>query len=209
MNDLLLSFISALTTLFDGNLGWAILALSLAARLALMPITLGMARKGLVNQRKIKALQPELEQLKERLRDRPQEMMAEMSKLYERNGVKFFDRSTLIGALLQLPVFALLYEAIKDASAKGGPFLWMKSLASPDGWLTVLVLVLSAVATYYFPTASESTQHMMVYLQVIVTGLFIWQLSAGLALYWLASSVVSVLQTVVLRWEARRVPSTF
>jgi membrane protein insertase Oxa1/YidC/SpoIIIJ len=42
---------------------------------------------------------------------------------------------------------------------------------------------------------------LMVALQVAIMAFMLWKLSAGLGLYWAASSGVNVLQTVVLRRE--------
>jgi YidC/Oxa1 family membrane protein insertase len=200
MNDTLASLMAFLASLFDGSMGWAILCLALAVRLVLLPLTLRLSRKMLANQQKMKALAPQVEAIRARLKDKPQEAFAAVSALYKEHGVKLFDRSSLIGALVQLPVFGLLYRTVSNASAGSGPFLWMKSLASPDAALTAFVLLLTGVAAYYFPSASEPAM-LMVALQVVIMAFMLWKLSAGLGLYWAASSGVNVLQTMVLRRE--------
>jgi YidC/Oxa1 family membrane protein insertase len=200
MNETLASLMAFLASLFDGSMGWAILCLALAVRLVLLPLTLRLSRKMLANQQKMKALAPQVEAIRARLKDKPQEAFAAVSALYKEHGVKLFDRSSLIGALVQLPVFGLLYRTVSNASAGSGPFLWMKSLASPDAALTAFVLLLTGVAAYYFPSASEPAM-LMVALQVVIMAFMLWKLSAGLGLYWAASSGVNVLQTMVLRRE--------
>ncbi len=207
MNDLLLSMMSNLSQLFGGNMGWTILFLSLAVRFALLPLTLHLARKMLANPRKIKALQPQVDEIRTRLASQPQQMMAAMSKLYQDNGAKFIDASSLVGGLVQLPVFGLMYTAIGNVAAGSGSFLWVRNLANPDLLLTGLVLAITALSSYYFPSMGGNAQTMMVIVQVVVTGLFIWKLSAALGLYWLGSSVVGAIQTVVLRLEQRRAPN--
>lgn len=203
MNDTLAALMSSLASLFDGSMGWAILLLALAVRLALLPLTLHLSRKMLANQRKMKALQPQADAIKARLKDDPQQMFAAVSALYKEHGVKVFDRSSLLGALVQWPVFGLLYRAISQAGAGGRPFLWMKSLAVPDTALTAIVLVLTAVAAYCFPSGSDPSMLMMA-VQVAVMAFMVWKLSAGLGLYWAASSSVNVVQTLVLRRERQR-----
>jgi YidC/Oxa1 family membrane protein insertase len=201
MNDTLASLMAFLASLFDGSMGWAILCLALAVRLLLLPLTLRLSRRMLANQQKMKALAPQVEAIRERLKDKPQEAFAAVSALYKEHGVQLFDRSSLVGALVQLPVFGLLYRTVSNASAGSGPFLWMKSLASPDAALTAFVLLLTGVAAYYFPSASADPSMLMVALQVAIMAFMLWKLSAGLGLYWAASSGVNVLQTVVLRRE--------
>jgi YidC/Oxa1 family membrane protein insertase len=201
MNDSLAALMSFLASLFDGSMGWAILCLALALRFALLPLTLHMARKALANQQKIKALQPKVEEIRARLKDKPQEAFAAVAALYKENGVRLVDRSTLLGALVQLPVFGLLYRTVSHASAGSGPFLWMRSLASPDAALTALILLLTGLAAYYYPSAGADSSMLMVAMQVALMAFMVWKLSAGLGLYWAASSGVNVVQTLVLRRE--------
>jgi YidC/Oxa1 family membrane protein insertase len=199
MNDTLASLMQFLASLFAGSMGWAILCLALAVRLVLLPLTLHLSRKMLANQQKMNALAPQAEAIRERLKDKPQEAFAAVSALYKENGVRLFDRSSLLGALVQLPVFGLLYKTVSNASAGSGPFLWMKSLASPDAALTAFVLLLTGIAAYYFPSASAEPGMLMIAIQVAIMAFMLWKLSAGLGLYWAASSGVNLVQAVVLR----------
>jgi YidC/Oxa1 family membrane protein insertase len=204
MNDILASSMSGIAMLFDGNMGWAILLLALSVRLALLPLTLHLSRTMLSNQQKIKLLQPQVDAIKERLAAKPAEMFAAISALYKANGAHVVDRSSLIGLLVQLPVFGLLYKAISNASSGAGPFLWMKSLATPDAAVTAIVLLLTAISAYYMPSAASGPAMFMVAVQVLVTAFILWKLSAGLGLYWVASASVGAVQTSVLRRERRR-----
>jgi YidC/Oxa1 family membrane protein insertase len=204
MNELLAGLMAFLASLFDGGMGWAILLLALAVRLALLPLTLHLSRKMLANQRKMHVLRPQVDAIKQRLTGNPQAAVAAVSALYKEHGVHVVDRSSLVGALLQLPVFAVLYKAVSQASAGSTSFLWMKSLALPDTALTAIVLLLTGIAAWYFPSASGDAATLTVGLQVIMMAFVVWKLSAGLGLYWAASSGVSALQTLVLRRERRR-----
>jgi YidC/Oxa1 family membrane protein insertase len=206
MNKFLDGLMSALASLFEGNMGWAILVLALTVRLALLPLTLHLSRKMLVNQRKIRDLQPQVDAIRERLKHDPQALFAAVSKLYRQNGADVFDRSCILGAFVQLPVFGLLYKTVSNASAAGGSFLWMRNLASFDAVVTAVVLVLTGIAAYYLPSGSNAPSTVMVAVQIAITAIFLWKMSAGLGLYWVASSGVSIVQNVVLRREQKRVP---
>lgn len=208
MNEFLMSSMSVLASLFDGSAGWAIVALALAVRLALLPLTLHLSRKMLANQRKIKALQPQADAIKARFKDDPRQMFAAISALYKGAGARLVDRSSIAGALAQWPVFALVYQAVSAAGSGKSSFLWIKSLASPDAALTGLVLALTALAAWYMPTAAADTAVLMTLVQVIVTALVVWQLASAVGLYWAASSAVGVLQSLILRHEQRRIPTT-
>jgi len=125
-------------------------------------------------------------------------MFAAMSALYKENDARMFDRSSLLGALVQLPVFGLLYKAITNASA--GSFLWIRNLAAPDTVLTLVVLALTAVAAYYAPTTAADTAMVMMAVQILGTAFIVWKLAAGVGLYWAVSAFASVVQNFVLRY---------
>lgn len=205
MNEFLGGLMFSLASLFEGNMGWAILLLALTVRLALLPLTLHLSRKMQINQRKVRSLQPQVDVIRERLKHDPQAMFAAVSELYRKNGAHVIDRSSIVGALVQLPVFGLLYKTVSNASAAGGSFLWIRNLASFDVALTAIVLLLTAIATYYVPSGSNPPAALMVAAQIAITAFFMWKLSAGLGLYWVASSGVSVIQNLVLRREQKRV----
>ncbi|MBQ5946183.1 membrane protein insertase YidC [Massilia sp. ST3] len=201
MNEFLGAAMSSLAQLFGGSMGWAILALALVVRLALLPLTLRLARRMLANQQKMKELQPQVDAIKQRLAADPKAMFAAISALYREHGVSLFDRSALVGALVQWPVFALVLKAVGNAGT--GAFLWIRNLATPDTALTMLVLLLTAVAAWAMPSAS-GTPILMLVVQVVAMALVIWKLGAGMGLYWAASAFVNLVQGGVLRIEQRR-----
>lgn len=205
MNEFLDGLMSSFASLFGGNMGWAILLLALAVRLALLPLTLHLSRRMLSNQRKIRDLQPRVDAIRERLKHDPRAMFAAVSDLYRQNGAHMIDRSSVLGALVQLPVFGLLYKTISNASAAGGAFFWMRNLASFDAALTVIVLLLTGIAAYYVPSGAHPPAALMIAAQIAITALFLWKLSAGLGLYWAASSGVTIIQNAVLRREQKHV----
>lgn len=202
MNEILAAAMTQLSMLFNGNMGWTILALALVVRLALFPLTLHLSRRMLANQQKIKTLQPQVDAIKARLASDPKAMFAAISALYKENDARMVDRSSLLGALVQLPVFGLLYKTITNASS--GSFLWIRNLASPDTALTLVVLALTAVAAYYAPTTAADTAMVMMAVQILVTAFILWKLAAGVGLYWAVSAFASVVQSLVLRYEQRR-----
>lgn len=154
--------------------------------------------------RQISELKPQVDAIRTRLAADPAAMLAAISVLYKQHGVALFDRSSLLGMLIQLPMFGLLYQAVSNAGAGKGGFLWMKSLASPDAVLTAIVLLLNAVSAYYFPSAAGGVPALMIVVQVAVTAFVMWKLSAAMGLYWAASASLNTVQTLMLHREQRR-----
>lgn len=122
-----------------------------------------------------------------------------MQKLYRKHNCNLFDLPALIGSIAPLPLFGLVYGAIRGSLTASSAFLWIKNLASPDGWLTLAILLLTGLSTYFLPSNSEHMRTAMVAIQVTVTFLIVWKLAAGLGLYWASSSLVGLFQAVWLR----------
>src|SRR5689334_13201059 len=145
MNDSIIALLTGLTQSL-GSLGGAIIALSLGVRLAFLPLTIKLARRARRNQEIMQRLQPELEQLKKRFEKNPERLFAEMRKLYQKHGCNPFDIPTLVGGLIPLPIFGILYSSIRSSLGSSNAFLWIRNLASPDFCLTLVVLSLTALS---------------------------------------------------------------
>jgi YidC/Oxa1 family membrane protein insertase len=184
---------------FGGSRGAAIVALSIAVRVALLPLTLWLARRNLRRQAIARDLQPAVDALKKRFEKKPERLMAEMSELYRAHGLRVFDLPTIVGGFVQLPVFGLLYRGIRSSATGSNMFLWIKNLAAPDLILTAMVLVVTAVTAYLAPGLAEHARITLIVVQVIVTGLIVWKLAAALGLYWIASGFISLVQTLWVR----------
>ena len=199
MYTTIIALLAYLVQLFGGSLGWAILALSLGIRVALLPLTIRISRRMQRNQQIVRMLQPEIDEIKKRFEKKPDRLFGEIQKVYKKHGYSPFDVPAMLGSFVQLPVFAFMYRAIRDSVIGGGPFLWIRSLASPDGWLTLVILTLTGAAAYYMPSAAESAKSTLIFIQIAVTCFIVWKLAAGLGLYWVASSTVGLFQSLWLR----------
>lgn len=204
MHDSLLALLAYLAQQFGGSTGWAIVALSVGIRVALLPLTLRLSRRQMRGQEIVRKLQPEIEQLKKTFEKNPERLFEETMKLYRKHGHSPFDLPAMAGMFLQLPIFAILYRAIGAALASGERFYWIRSLASPNGWLTLVIVMLTAAGAYFVPNMSEGTRAIMITLQIGITFFIVWKLAAGYGLYWASSSAVGLIQTLWLRRDAAR-----
>ena len=179
------------------------MALSLGVRVALLPLTIRMARRAQRNQELARALQPEIDELKRRFEKKPDRLFEETMKLYKKHNFSPFDAKTLVGGFVQWPVFAVLYGAIKRSLSSSRAFLWVKNLSAPDVLLTFVILTLTALTAYLMPSASGQARIIMITLQVIITALIVGKLAAGLGLYWVASNLVGLFQVIWLKMDRR------
>ena len=201
MNDMVIALLANLSHSFGGSLGWAVVVVSLGIRVALLPLTIKLARRGRRNQEIMQRLQPEIEQLKKRFEKKPERLFEEMRKLYRKHDCSPFDLPTLVGSVIQLPIFGILYSSIRSSLNSSGAFLWIKSLASPDFLLTLVILSLTGVSVYLMPSAFEQMRTTLIVIQVVVTFFIVWKLAAGLGLYWASSSLIGLFQTLWLRYR--------
>jgi len=205
MHNLLAAALVYLVQLFGGSLGYAIVALSLGIRVALLPLTIRLARRSLRSQQMARALQPEIEILKRRFAKTPERLFEEMGKLYRKHDYRPFDLPVLAGSFVQLPIFAMLYGTIRNALTANSRFLWIRNLAAPDFLLTLAILCLTGMSAYWMPTASENARTAMMVVQLLVTSLIVWKLAAGLGLYWASSNLVGLFQTLWIRYRVPQI----
>src|SRR6185312_2829654 len=192
--DGIAALLNQLATWMDGSYGLAVIALALAVRLAMLPMTLHAAEQGWLRQRKLAALKPQLERLRERHAKDPAAHAAAMQSLYREHGIASGLGSGMLTALVQAPMSAGIYAAIRQGVASMGSFLW----------LALLVAVLGMVAMLFNPMLPEQARTLLHWLPVAISFLMVWHVAAGLGLYWLGSGSVTVLQNLMLRRRVRR-----
>ncbi len=207
---------------FTPNYGIAIIVLTVIVRMATLPMSI----KGQRSMMKMQRLQPQIERLREKLKDDQERLNREMVDLYKRNHV-----NPLGGCLpmaVQLPVFIALYEALLNAiQLRHAPFFgWIKDLSAPDclpvSWmprlpyldchgvpvLVGLLVVTGFLQQWMAPKQPDpGQQKMMMYMPIVFSLIFV-NLPAGLTLYYLASNVLGIAQQFVLNREFQQLPPT-
>ena len=211
MTELWTSFVGFLAIVFTllvqyfgGSVGFAIITLSSSIRVALMPLSLRMARRANAQQAILQRIQPEIERLKEKFKTKPDQLTQETLKLYRRHGYSPFNSGSFIGLIVQLPIFAGLYSVIRNGIGLGSRFMWIADLAKPDIILTLFIGLLTLATSFMAPQLSHQSKNLMILLPTIITMVFVWQVSSGLGLYWAASSLVGIAQNVILRKQLNK-----
>lgn len=189
----------------NGSLGVAVILVTLAIRLALLPVTLRLARRGLAHQRRLAELKPELERLQRRYAKDPAAQMRATAAFFRNRGVKRVDSAALLGALAQAPVFAVLYSALRRGLGAGVRFLWIGDTSLANALLTIMVSGVTAASIAAAPSADAGRTAPMLSL-ILAAGFTIWFLSSSSALFALSAgtgSAVQAFQGLLLRREMR------
>ena len=208
--DLLRALILNVAQVCNGSVGLAVILVSLTVRLALMPLTLRLARRGLEHQRRLNELKPELERLRRKFANDPQGLWRETAKFYQVRGVKPLDSAGLLGGLAQAPVFAALYGALRNGLGSGIRFLWIGDTSVPNVLLTLLVAATTA-AGLAASSAAQPSRSVQLVTMAIFGAMTIWFLSSTSALFALstgAGSLVGILQNRLLARSDLRGSST-
>src|SRR5438094_3939389 len=101
--DFFRAAIFAAAHVFAGILGAGIVAVSLGVRLALLPLTIRLARRALAQQAILARLQPELQRLQARYGNDTAARWQRTQALYRREGLRPFDPVAAHSRALQRP----------------------------------------------------------------------------------------------------------
>jgi YidC/Oxa1 family membrane protein insertase len=202
--ELLRATIFSAAHVCGGSLGGGILLVSAGLRLALLPLTLRMARRAREQQARIAALGPQIEALQRRYANDPGSLMRETRALYADNGIAFITPSGLASMAIQVPLFSGLFAAVRRGLGTNVRFLWVADLSGPD---RALLLVVTAMTAWGMSSAQTSPGRgnatAATVAVVLVTVFFLWTASSAVVLSMGASSLVSVLQNWLLNRDAR------
>ena len=93
-----------------GNYGIAIIILTILVRLILLPLTLKQEK----SMKKMRDIQPELDKLKEKYKDKPQEFQKATAEIYKEHNVN--PLAGCLPLLIQMPIFIALYYVFSGNS---------------------------------------------------------------------------------------------
>jgi YidC/Oxa1 family membrane protein insertase len=179
-----------------GNWGWAIVALVVLLKAAFFWLNASAYR----SMAKMKAVNPKVQELRERLKDNPQKMQQEMMRIYREEKV-----NPLGGCLpifVQMPFFIALYWVLlSSVEMRNAPWIgWIKDLSALDPYY-ILPLVMTAstmLQTWLNPTPPDPVQARMMWIMPLVFSVMFFFFPAGLVLYWVTNNLLSIAQQWVI-----------
>ena len=200
--DLLRVVLFSLAHVCGGSLGGGIVLLSLLIRLALLPLTLRLAIRAHEYQAVIRRIRPKLDALQKCHAKNPAALAVATRELYSANGIGLAPKGTLLGTIVQMPIGAGVYQVIAASAKRVARFLWIGDLSRPDALVASVAAGLAGAAVAAGPSTGAS--RFAVAVASAVTFLVAWKLSAGVGLYWVASNIVGVVQSLLLRRAVAR-----
>ncbi|HEY8345804.1 MAG TPA: YidC/Oxa1 family membrane protein insertase [Symbiobacteriaceae bacterium] len=199
--DWIVNPMRATLTLFlewTGSYGIAIILLTLALRVLMLPLTVYQNRAA----KRIQEVQPLIKQIQEKYRDQPEKLNMEMMELYRKYKINPF--SGCLPLLIQMPflyaMFIVLMNYDPVATAQISPaFGWIPSLNEPDPYfvLPALTVVTMFVQMYLSTTSSDPSQRTMVWVMPLLFGWITFRMPAGVVLYWVVSNLIGLIQQAI------------
>ncbi|MFW0838160.1 MAG: YidC/Oxa1 family membrane protein insertase [Candidatus Komeilibacteria bacterium] len=206
------------------DVGWSIILLTVVIRLLLFPLS----KSSIESQKKLQDIKPELDALKEKHKDDKEAFGKATMALYKEK--KINPASSCLPLLIQLPIlfavyqvlrvglsngsFDLLYSFVSHPGVINSLFLGFINLAEPN----IVLAILAGLGQYFQSKMIIKTQpeknnkasgkadlagamsKQMLYFMPIFTVFIGMSLPSGLALYWLVSILLTILQQyLVLR----------
>jgi YidC/Oxa1 family membrane protein insertase len=204
MVDLLRESMLAYAQMTHGSVAVGIMAVTFLARLALLPLTVRLARASAAHQDAMRRLQPALERARARFKNDPRGLAAETRRSFAEAGVSMLPLGGLLGGLLQVPVLLALFSAVRQCAELGGRFLWIRDISKPDAALGIVVAALTAASMAAGPQAAPENRIVLILVPAVVTLVALWQMAAGVGLYWGVSSAMGVVQGLIVRRQVSR-----
>ncbi len=198
-----------------GDIGLAIIAITLTVRIALMPLS----SRAFKAQRKLQALQPELKRLQDKHKDDKETLSKELMAFYKREGVS--PTSSCLPTLIQIPILITLYVVFRDAitgqhldsvysfiqqpSSIDPNFLGI-NLSSTGAHPANIILAVITGGLQFVQSkmlmpkdgATTGMNRQIMYIFPVLTFVFALTLPAALPLYWATSTLFMIVQQYVI-----------
>ena len=208
-----------------GNVGLAILALTVVVKLIFFPL----ANKSYESLTKMKKVQPQVEELRKKHKEDPAKQQQELLALYQRE--KINPLTGCLPMLLQIPVFYALYKVLTvTIEMRHAPFYgWIQDLSSRDpttvfnlfglipwnpatapliggilngplhlGVLPLLYGFTMWLTTAMNPPATDPIQQRIFQLMPIMFTFIMAPFAAGLLIYWTWNNVLTIIQQYII-----------
>ncbi|MCX2724112.1 membrane protein insertase YidC [Roseibium salinum] len=206
-----------------GNFGVAILLVTVIVKLIFFPL----ANKSYVSMSKMKLVQPQMTEIREKYGDDRQKQQQALMELYKKE--KINPLAGCLPILIQIPVFFSLYKVLfVTIEMRHAPFFgWIRDLSAPDpttifnlfglipwdppqmlmlGVWPLLMGITMFIQMKMNPAPPDPTQQMIFTWMPVIFTFMLASFPAGLVIYWAWNNTLSVTQQyVIMRRQGAKV----
>jgi YidC/Oxa1 family membrane protein insertase len=177
---------------FIQNWGWSIVALVVLLKIAFYWLN----AKAYASMAKMKSVTPRITEMRERLKDNPQQMQQEMMRIYREE--KINPMGGCFPIMVQIPVFIALYWVLlSSVEMRNAPWiLWIKDLSAPDPFyiLPLVMTLTTLLQTALNPAPPDPMQAKLMWFMPLAFSVMFFFFPAGLVVYWVTNNILSIAQ---------------
>jgi YidC/Oxa1 family membrane protein insertase len=176
-----------------GNWGWAIVIVTFLIKLVFYKLTAASGR----SMAKMRNLQPRIKAIQERYKDDREQLGRQMMELYKRE--KINPLAGCLPILIQIPFFLAFYWVLLESvEMRQAPFMgWITDLSSRDPFFILPLLMGTAMFAQFklqpMPSSDPVQAKVFMLMPIIMSVTMAW-FPAGLVLYWLTNTLLSIAQ---------------
>ncbi len=179
------------------NYGLAIILLTILLKMFFYPLSSISLR----SMKEMQALKPQLDAIRKKYKDNPKKIQQETMTLYREHNIK--PLAGCLPMLVQIPIFIAFYQILMNSiELRGAHFLWIHDLAHADnlfkiGTFYINILPIINGATMFWQqklTPTDPSQKSLKFMMPIMLTFFFYNLPAGLILYWLVTTLITIFQ---------------
>lgn len=180
-----------------GNYAISIIIFTVIIKLLMYPLTAKQTK----SMKEIQSIQPEVQKIQQKYKDNKEKQAEEMNKLYSEKGVN--PLSGCLPMIITMIIIFPLYRAILNLDVTQTSFLWIKDLSKPD-YILVIVNGLAMVGQTFITSklsGNTNQNNMMMWMMPIIIIIAGFSLPAGVLIYWLTQTLLTVLQQYIIERE--------
>jgi len=215
--------------------GWAIIGLTLVARILLLPLAIKQTRSMKAMQHlqpQMKAIQDKYKTDREMMRKDPdkyrarkQKQQQEMMALYQREGAN--PAASCLPLLAQAPIFLALFWTLRDeVKLLGAPFYFitdatpggLEKLVSAAGWPGWALIILMSGTMFFsqkqmmarnaasmVDNPMAQQQKILLYVMPVFLAVVSFQFPLGILLYWVTTNIWQIAQQAIILRESSKI----
>ena len=186
---------------FTGDYGIAIVMITLAIKLLLLPLNI----KQRAQLEKQKEVSQKVAEIQKKYANNQNKMNEELQKVYAENGLGSVG---CLSTLIQMPIMIGLYHGIRNVITEDATSVllpWISSLLLSDatGILPIATLILQVLPMLfpYMPCFEkkqmQKTPMGKIIMLLVMNGMFVFMIPSGVGLYYFVSSLFTVVEQVI------------
>ncbi|USS86732.1 membrane protein insertase YidC [Fructilactobacillus cliffordii] len=192
---------------YVGGYGWSLIVITVVVRLLLLPMMVSQVKKSTVQQEKMALVKPQLTKLQKLMKNAKTqqeqvELNQQMMRLYKDNNISMTGGIGCLPLLIQLPVFAALYAAIRYSPQLSHTVFMGIQLGQKSLLLAILSLIVYGIQGYLSMIGMPKDQRKQMGFMMLISPIMIFFVTmsspAGLGIYFFIGGLFAILQQLIV-----------